>query len=69
MIHQNIHGIIASDIDYDIPMQGYPKYLGMIPNPINLEKLPYIPLNIEDKIVTVVVLRVSHRRHVYKKEM
>jgi mRNA interferase RelE/StbE len=25
--------------------------------------------NIEDKIVTVVVLRVSHRRHVYKKEM
>lgn len=25
--------------------------------------------NIEDKILTVVVLRVSHRRHVYKKEM
>jgi glycosyltransferase involved in cell wall biosynthesis len=51
LIYQNIKGIIASDIDYDIPMQGYPKYLGMIPNPINLEKLPYIPLNIEDKIV------------------
>lgn len=50
-IYQNIKGIIASDLDYDIPMQGNPKYLGMIPNPINLEKLPYIPLTIEDKIV------------------
>ena len=50
-IYQNIKGIIASDLDYDIPMQGNPKYLGMIPNPINLEKLPYIPLTIRDKIV------------------
>ncbi len=50
-VNQNIEGIIASDLDYDIPMQGNPKYLGMIPNPINLEKLPYIPLTIEDKIV------------------
>lgn len=50
-IYQNIKGIIASDLDYDIPMQGNPKYLGMTPNPINLEKLPYIPLTIEDKIV------------------
>lgn len=50
-IYQNIKGIIASDLDYDIPMQGNSKYLGMIPNPINLEKLPYIPLTIADKII------------------
>jgi glycosyltransferase involved in cell wall biosynthesis len=50
-IYQNIKGIIASDLDYDIPMQGNAKYLGMIPNPINLEKLPYIPLTIDGKIV------------------
>lgn len=50
-IYQNIKGVIASDLDYDIPMQGNPKYLGMIPNPINHDKLSYIPLKIEDKIV------------------
>ena len=50
-IQQHVHGIIASDIDYDIPMQGTSKYLGMIPNPINIDKLPYIPLKIDDKIV------------------
>ena len=50
-IYQNIKGIIASDLDYDIPMQGNSKYLGMIPNPINLDKLPYIPLTIADKII------------------
>ena len=48
---KNIEGIIASDMDYDIPLQGNPKYLRMIPNPVNIEKLPYIPLTIEDKIV------------------
>ena len=50
-IQKNIEGIIASDMDYDIPLQGNPKYLRMIPNPVNIEKLPYIPLTIEDKIV------------------
>lgn len=50
-IQKNIQGIIASDIDYDIPLLGNPQYLGMIPNPINIEKLPYIPLNIDGKIV------------------
>lgn len=51
LIQQNVEGIIASDMDYAIPLQGNPKYLGMIPNPINIEKLPYIPLAIEGKIV------------------
>jgi glycosyltransferase involved in cell wall biosynthesis len=50
-MYQNIKGVIASDLDYHIPMQGNPKYLGMIPNPINHDKLPYIPLTIKDKIV------------------
>jgi glycosyltransferase involved in cell wall biosynthesis len=50
-IQKNVEGIIASDMDYDIPLQGNPKYLGMIPNPVNIEKLPYIPLAIDNKIV------------------
>ena len=36
-----VEGVIASDLDYHIPMEGHPKYLGLIPNPINVEKIPY----------------------------
>ncbi len=50
-IYQNIQGVIASDIDYHIPMQGEEKYLGMIPNPINTDKIVYVANEIRDKIV------------------
>lgn len=50
-IMDHVQGILASDLDYHIPLQGHPKYLGMVPNPINLEKLPYSPLKIVDRIV------------------
>ena len=38
-----VSGIISSDLDYHIPYLGTEKYLGMIPNPINIDKLkkPY----------------------------
>ena len=32
------NGIIASDFDYHLPLKNNPKYLGMIPNPIVLDK-------------------------------
>ena len=32
-------GTIASDIDYHLPLQNNPKYLGLIPNPVVLNKL------------------------------
>jgi glycosyltransferase involved in cell wall biosynthesis len=50
-IYQNIQGVIASDIDYDIPMRHELKYLGMIPNPINSDKISCIPLEINNKII------------------
>ena len=34
-----VSGIISSDLDYHIPYNGTKKYLGMIPNPINIDKL------------------------------
>ena len=43
--------MIASDLDYHIPLLGHPKYLGLIPNPINIEKLEFQPLRVSDKIV------------------
>lgn len=50
-ITQNIQGVIASDIDYHIPMRSEMNYLGMIPNPINSEKINFIPHEIKGKII------------------
>lgn len=50
-IFKNIQGVIGSDMDYHLPMQNETKYLGMIANPINIEKLPYIPMKIDSKII------------------
>ena len=49
-IFQNINGVIASDFDYHIPLKNHPKYLGLVPNSINIDKLPYLPLEIKGKI-------------------
>lgn len=50
-IIKNIKGVIASDLDYDLPLINNTDYLGMIPNPINTDEIEYTPLSISDKIV------------------
>lgn len=50
-IYKNINGIIASDLDYHLPLIDNPKYLGLIPNPINTDKIAFIPLSIPNKII------------------
>jgi glycosyltransferase involved in cell wall biosynthesis len=50
-IYKNISGIIASDVDYLIPMRDDPKFLGMIPNPINIEQLEFNLPDTSDKII------------------
>ncbi|WP_299364561.1 glycosyltransferase [Winogradskyella sp.] len=50
-IYKRIKGVIASDIDYHIPLKHHPKYLGLIPNPINTELLEFKLSKIEDRIV------------------
>lgn len=50
-LFQNVSGVIASDLDYHIPHLGYNNYLGMIPNPINVKKIKFIPLKINSKIL------------------
>ena len=50
-IYSNVVGIIASDMDYHFPLLQNPKYLGLIPNPINLSKIHFQPLEIESKII------------------
>jgi glycosyltransferase involved in cell wall biosynthesis len=50
LLLENIRGILASDIDYVLPLKGHPLFLGLHPNPINLEKIAYNPLRIDSEI-------------------
>lgn len=50
-IYKNCNGIIASDLDYHLPLIGNHKYLGVIPNPINISKIEFNPIKIDDKII------------------
>ncbi|PVW16288.1 glycosyltransferase [Marixanthomonas spongiae] len=63
-VFRHISGVIATDMDYHIPMKGHPLYLGLIANPINIEKLPYLPVSITDKII---IFHGINRGNYYKK--
>lgn len=49
-LYKNIKGVIASDLDYVNPLLGNEKYLGMIANPINTEKIEVIENPVAQKI-------------------
>ncbi|SDB48193.1 Glycosyltransferase involved in cell wall bisynthesis [Flavobacteriaceae bacterium MAR_2010_188] len=49
-ILKNLNGIISSDLDYHLPYKGTEKYLGMISNPINSDKIEYSAPNITGKV-------------------
>ena len=50
LIYKNIVGVIASDLDYVNPLKRNPKFLGLIPNPINLAKIECENLDISGKV-------------------
>ena len=49
-LYQNSFGVIASDLDYVAPLLGNTKYLGMIANPINIDKIGSSETTISRKI-------------------
>ena len=49
-LYQNICGVIASDLDYVAPLIGNEKYLGMVANPINTDKIGSIDTTNSGKI-------------------
>jgi len=50
LVVENCRGIIASDIDYVLPMLNHPKFLGLIPNPVNTDAITYIEPDLDGKI-------------------
>ena len=65
-VFEKVDGIIASDLDYDIPLRGTEKYFGLIPNPVNIEELQYQSPSIKGKIV---VFHGINRANYFKKGM
>jgi len=51
LYNEVIQGVIASDMDYHLPLKQNGKYLGLIPNPINTKVLVYNQIECLDKIV------------------
>ena len=50
-VYRNIKGVIASDFDYHLPLLDNEKYIGLAPNPIDLEKLTYSEPKVDGKII------------------
>lgn len=42
LVYNNIQGVIASDLDYYLPLQNHPQFLGLIPNPISIKDKIYL---------------------------
>lgn len=49
-VNKNVSGFIPTDLDYAIPYAGNSKDLGLIPNPVNIDKIKCNKLIINDKI-------------------
>lgn len=63
-VFKNVEGVISSDLDYHIPLDGNSHYLGLIPNPINTQLLKFTPLKINDKVI---IFHGINRANYYKK--
>jgi len=50
-VYKNINGVIASDLDYHIPMINHPKYLGMVPNCVIYNEFNSDLPQVNDKVI------------------
>ena len=50
-VYKNTIAVIPGDLDYAIPLEKHPRSKKLIPYPINIDKLAYSPINIENKII------------------
>lgn len=60
-VFKNTHCLITSDLDYKIPMEQMNYDAPLIPNPINIQKIEFLPLKIESKIIIFLGVNTSSR--------
>ncbi|WP_299224830.1 glycosyltransferase [uncultured Psychroserpens sp.] len=63
-MYKSISGVISCDLDYTIPLEDHPKHLGLIPHPINIDAIKFLPLNFDNKIV---IFHGINRQNYHKK--
>lgn len=63
-LYQIVDGVIATDLDYHIPLKGHKKYLGLIPNPINTEMIKFQAFEIWQPVI---IFHGINRNNYYKK--
>lgn len=51
VLYDIVNGVIATDLDYHLPLIDNPKYLGLISNPINTDTIATGPLKTEGPLV------------------
>jgi len=49
-LYKHVKGVISTDLDYHITQKDRSEYLGLIPNPVNLDTIPFNDLNLDSKI-------------------
>lgn len=50
-LYSKIEGVIASDMDYALPLKDNPKFLGLVPNPVTITKFEYNEPVINEKVI------------------
>lgn len=63
-LFKNIQGIISSDLDYHLPLEHNKKYWGLIPYPINTDKITYTENPVNHK--TVIFLGINTNTYIKK---
>jgi len=63
-VYERIEGVIASDLDYHLPLLDHAKYVGLIPNPINIAALDY---HLPDVSGVITIFHGINRANFYKK--
>ncbi|SHI62446.1 glycosyltransferase [Flavobacterium terrae] len=58
-LFKKIEGVIASDLDYHFPLLNNPKYIGLVPNPINSDKIEFIKNSINNKIIIFLGININ----------
>ena len=63
-LHENCNSLIASDLDYKIPLEAMKYKIHFIPNPINIDKIKFRAL--ENQTIIVIFLGINRGNYIKK---
>jgi len=63
-VFESIKGVIATDFDYVLPLLNHKQFLGLVPNPVNIDHIDFKP----PKVESIVVIFLGINRWTYHKK-